>query len=77
MDVFKISFLNVCMTMLFSALYYLKLVNHFFSYDVLQEHLSFYSFSLQIMRSLKDVPGVTVGGHSINNLRYANGTVLM
>uniref|UniRef100_A0A0B7BSZ6 Reverse transcriptase domain-containing protein n=1 Tax=Arion vulgaris TaxID=1028688 RepID=A0A0B7BSZ6_9EUPU len=30
-----------------------------------------------IFRSIKDIPGIAVGGHIINNLRYADDTVLI
>lgn len=29
------------------------------------------------MRSLEEAPRIAVGGHNINNLRYAGGTVLV
>ena len=29
------------------------------------------------MRNLEDHPGIKVGGHNINNLRYADDTVLI
>ena len=34
-------------------------------------------YSELIMRSLQDIPGITVGGNSVNSLRYADGTILM
>ena len=33
-------------------------------------------YSEKIMRSLDDLKGVSIGGHNINNLRYADDTVL-
>ena len=34
-------------------------------------------YSEIIMRSIQDMPGISVGGHNINNLRYADDTVLL
>ena len=30
-----------------------------------------------IMRSIADAPGISIGGHNINNIRYADDTVLL
>ena len=30
-----------------------------------------------ILRELEDLPGLVVGGHNINNIRYADDTVLI
>ena len=34
-------------------------------------------YSEIIMRSIQDMPGISIGGHNINNLRYADDTVLI
>ena len=34
-------------------------------------------YSEKIMRNLEGMPGIPVGGHNINNLRYADDTVLI
>ena len=34
-------------------------------------------YSEMILRELEDLPGLVVGGHNINNIRYADDTVLI
>ena len=34
-------------------------------------------YSEVIMRKIENMPGIAIGGHNINNLRYADDTVLM
>ena len=34
-------------------------------------------YSENILRSIQNMPGIKIGGHNINNLRYADDTVLM
>ena len=34
-------------------------------------------YSEIIMRHITDMPGISVGGHNINNLRYADDTILI
>ena len=34
-------------------------------------------YSESIMRSIENMPGLKIGGHNINNLRYADDTVLI
>ena len=34
-------------------------------------------YSENIMRHVEEMPGISIGGHNVNNLRYANDTVLI
>jgi hypothetical protein len=34
-------------------------------------------YSEIIMRHITDMPGISIGGHNINNLRYADDTILI
>ena len=43
---------------------------------VLSPHL-FSLYSEIIMQNLEGYPGIKVGGHNVNNLRYSNDTVLI
>ena len=57
---------------------FLKLkYNYLYFFSILLEHAYFSIYSEIIMRALEGMPGIKVGGYNMNNIRYADDTVLI